>query len=146
MAHIKELLSHLIKARPDNWKTKLLIQWDSIVGHLKTNVRLEKIYENSLVLSVEDSSWMQELYYLSEVLLTTINDNLDKPRITSLRFKNKGSAEKKATAVTKSTRSSITKRDHTLTIKEKVALEKITDEDLQRALKSFLIRCNAKDM
>jgi hypothetical protein len=146
MAHIKEFLSQLVKSDQNNWKTTLLIRWDSIVGHLKTNVSLEKIYEDSLVLSVEDSSWMQELYYLSEVLLTTINNNLDKPRITSLRFRNKGITKKQEGLIVKKTKGPLVKTIHTLTMKEKTALERIADEELQKALKNFLIRCNAKDM
>jgi|SRR5271155_3766853 len=135
---IKQLLSTVFD-QPDNWKIDLLRNWDSIIGNLNTKVYLEKITDDTLVLGVTDSCWLQELYLLSHILLQVINEKLDRPRIKQLRFKKIGIRPTKKQAYTKSPPRSITKR--ALTTKEKSALSHIKDPQLQQALEDFLIRC-----
>ncbi len=135
---IKELLSTVFD-QPDNWKIDLLRNWDSIIGNLNTKVYLERITDDTLVLGVTDSCWLQELYMLSHVILQVINEKLDRPRIKQLRFKKVGIRPVKKQTCTKPTIRARTKRP--LTAKEKGALAHIKDPQLQQALEDFLIRC-----
>lgn len=129
----------LILRNQDNWKLKLLSAWPTIFGPLCDKVSLEKIHEDTLILGVQDSCWLQELYLLSAMLLKTINENLDTPRIKHLMFRTTGT--KKSISAKKSTKKIWPKRVVTLSAKENKALTCIKDEQLALALKSFLIRC-----
>lgn len=134
---LKDLLSSII--RPDNnWKTELLNKWQDIIGSLYSKVRIEKIYDDTLVLGVFHSCWMQELYLLSPLLIKTINEKLDQPHIKQLRFKHIGS--KKETKKTVPPRT-IIKKEVVLTKKEENTLTKIADPALRNAIKAFRIRC-----
>lgn len=90
---IKNVLS-LILANHANWKIHLLNNWSTILGPLSSKVYLEKIQEDTLILGVQDSCWLQELYLLSGMLIKTINQTLDQPRIKHLRFKTIGIKKK----------------------------------------------------
>lgn len=134
---IKQLI-HSVFDQPDNWKVDLLRNWDSIIGNLNTKVYLEKITEDTLVLGVTDSCWLQELYLLSNVILRVINEKLDRPRIKQLRFKKADIRPQKKTQPVKIKRDY---RTRALTPKEKQALTHIKDPQLQQTLTDFLIRC-----
>jgi len=144
---IKKLLHSFLQA-DKSWKTQLLQNWPEIIGNLKTKVRLEKIQESTLVLSVADACWLQELYLLSPILLKTINEKLDRPRIKRLRFKQ---AEKKRKTKKRKTKKTEPKKrlkrvaDKKLSATEEGALHKIEDEQLEVALKKFLFRCRQEE-
>ena len=135
---IKQFLQHYLSEK-NNWKALLLQNWSTIIGDLRDRVTLEKIYEDLLVLGVYDSSWLQELYLLSPVILQTINASLDQPRIKRLRFKQIG----RKTAINKKQKKQYQKKQVNieLTKKEEKALNTIDDQQLKKALKRFLIRC-----
>ncbi len=123
-----------------DWRVKLHMQWPSIVGELSDKVSIEKIEGDTLVLSVIDSCWLQELYFLSSLLRSTINKSLDQPRIKQIRFK-------KATVVTK--KEGRFKEGMTCPIKrirlshaEQYALDQLADKELQKVLERFCIRCH----
>ena len=87
MTHnIHNLVTKLI-GDEHSWKLQLLNNWQRINGDLHPHVRLEHVKEDTLILGVYDASWLQELYLLSNVLLKTINRNLNTPRIKKLQFK-----------------------------------------------------------
>lgn len=123
------------------WQIDLLAKWNTILGPLHTKVQLEKIDNDTLVLGVFDSCWMQELYLLSPLLLKTINESLDQPRIKQLRFKKIVSIKKQEAKQKNST--SLTKKCTSIELspQEKKALAAIEDQQLQQALRNFLIRC-----
>ena len=137
--HIKNFLSPFI-TQPNNWKVTLLANWRDIMGSLGSQVTLEKIHEDTLILGVVDSCWMQELYLLSELILRTINQKLDRPRIKQLRFKKVGI--KKASSKPQSQQSFHQKRTSIpLSVQEQQALEMVKDKELKDALLAFLIKC-----
>ena len=71
MAHyLKDLLRTFI-APEKNWKTELLHKWTDIIGSLNSKVYIEKIYDDTLILGVFHSCWMQELSLLSPLLIKT---------------------------------------------------------------------------
>ena len=52
--------------------------WIKIIGSLAPKVFIYKIYNDTIVLGVCDSSWMQELYMISHVLKQKLNALFDK--------------------------------------------------------------------
>lgn len=131
---LDELLSH-----QDNWQLQLLNQWPSIVQSIKTRVHLLKIEPEMLTIGVQDSCWLQELYLLSPLLIATINQKLDQPRIKQLRFKALGTQEEKQ----KKDKTAFVRAKRTVTLcpKEQATLASIPDEQLRMVLKNYLIRC-----
>lgn len=136
---LKSFLPTFVK--PSNsWQLQLLNNWPTIVGNLATKVTLEKIEKDTLVIGVYDACWMQELYLLSPLLIDTINQNLDQPRIKHLRFKRAVVKKKNSHSTTKEGFSALPQR--LLTARERAALEKIKDPQLRNALQQFLMRCH----
>lgn len=134
---LKDLLQTIIRPE-NNWKTELLNKWQDIIGSLYSKVRIEKIYDDTLVLGVFHSCWMQELYLLTPLLIKTINEKLDQPHIKQLRFKHIGSKKEKKKVTPVRT---IIKKEVVLTKKEENTLTKIADPALRNAIKAFRIRC-----
>lgn len=136
---LKYLLQGVFKN--EGWKLQLLSEWNSIVGNLADKMRLEKIDNNTLIIGVYQSSWMQELYLLSTVLLKTINQRLKHPYVKRLRFKHAAPQKKEAIKIPK--KNIIVKQPPiVLSEKETQALEKLKDEGLKMALHTFLSRCH----
>ena len=140
-AHIKALLFPFLQSTQTSWKLSLLQKWPEIMGSLAQHVSIEKISDDSLTLSVRNSSWLQELYLMEQTILTTINQSLDRPRFKQLRFKQKEqkprNPQKREIAIVKETLTPVQ-----FTAQEKKALSNITDSVLRSALESFLIRCH----
>ncbi|MBI2352900.1 DUF721 domain-containing protein [Candidatus Dependentiae bacterium] len=140
MKHIKTFL-HTISTSKDkkNWKMHLIQQWGSIVGTISYKVSIYKIYNNSIILGVSDSSWMHELYLLSNVLKQKINMALDQPRIESVQFRYVSHSS--LTKISQSLEKVAVVNERDLTVREKKALEKINDGELAQALERLLQKC-----
>lgn len=138
--HIKSLLSPFLKNNSADWKIGLLQRWSEIMGPMACNVTIVKVIDDTVLLGVYDSSWLQELYLLSDMIINTINQNLDQPRIKKLRFKQIKRATH-AAARPVITPDDIPQKPIELTRSEQHALEKIENDQLRSVLKSFLIRC-----
>lgn len=138
--HIKNLLKPFIQSTAD-WKIKLLNQWDSIMGNLAQHATVEKIYQDTIIIGVYESCWLQELYLLSPTILHTINQHLDQPRLKQIRFKHTTRNTKAPLAKTKA-KDWTNNKPITLNSMENSALDRIQDSSLKEALKSFLIRCH----
>lgn len=135
---IKTILNTVL-SQHNNWQLQLLDNWPSIVGHIKTKVQLLKMYEDTLVIGVQDSCWLQELYLLTPLLLQTINQKLDRPRIKKLRFKAVGVTDTKIKKKTPITRASVAPVQ--LSVQEQQMLASIKDGQLRAVLKDYLVRC-----
>jgi Dna[CI] antecedent, DciA len=135
---IQQLLS-FVTNKTENWKIQLLQQWPNIIGDLSNRVTLKSVDKDILVLGVYDSSWLQELYILSPIILKMINASLDQPYIKQLRFKQVTKKKRKKMEISNQKLKPIQSR--ALTKKEMEALSKIEDEALRAALKKFLFRC-----
>ena len=122
----------------NSWQIQLLKNWATIVGSFKTNVQLLKIYEDTLIVGVQDSCWLQELYLLSPLLIQTINSTLDTPRIKNLRFKTVGLSNKKIRR--KDNQKKFIKKEVALSPRELLTLASIKDEQLRLVLREYLIR------
>jgi len=134
---IKTILETLF-AHHNNWHLQLLQSWPSIVGNIKTDVHLLKIYEDTLVIGVMDSCWLQELYLLSPLLIQTINQKLDLPRIKKLRFKSIGITDKKIKK--ESHKKVIVEKAIQLTTRETAMLAQVKDKQLATVLHDYLLR------
>jgi hypothetical protein len=136
---IKNFITSLIAQKGD-WKIRLIQQWPTIIGELSSQVSLEKVIGETIVLGVYDSCWMQELYLLSPMLLEKINAQVGHRRIKDIRFKTiikpKEHVKK---AWTKPLRA--IPKNVSLTPQEHAVLDRIDDQELRSALKAFLIRC-----
>ena len=139
---LKDLLSTIFAH--DSWKYELLSKWKTIMGAISSKARIEKILDDTIVLAVENSCWMQELYMLSPILIKTINQNLDKPRIKQLRFKKAGIFREKKAVVKKNKQTQLP-GNIDLTIRQKKALADIEDKELRNSLEKFLIRCQGEN-
>lgn len=141
---IKNILSKIL-TNQDDWKVKLLQNWPKIIGPLSSKVILEKINNDSLVIGVYDSCWLQELYLLSPILLQKINKTLETDTFKRLRFKQveiKNNQKKVCNKNTNYKNISINSYSQKLSNREERALEIIKDQELSQALKDFLIRCH----
>ena len=145
MQNIKNILDSLIQSKKsdDAWKLTLIKNWPTIIGSLHEKVSLLKINATNVVLGVYDSSWMQELYLLSNLFLKKINTHLGQNKITSIRFQYiETSASKNKSLKTKFQKQiSSTNKNLKLKPQESKALQKIGDLQLAQALQSFLERC-----
>lgn len=143
---LSELLGQLVPSQ-EEWRIKLLNEWGTIMGDLSAHVQLERILpDGTLILSTTNACWMQELYYLSDIILQKINATLDKPYVKKLRFK-QGTTYKRAFKSSKGTQTPATKvapLTKPILQKELHALENIADPQLRDALYTFLIRCKTE--
>lgn len=137
MLPLKNILDKYLDHETD-WKLKLIKNWPEIIGALNNKVTLEKVTDDSILLGVYDSCWMQELYLLSPVLINSINKKLDQPRIKQVRFKQAG--RKKVKKLIQKKEIAPQKEVH-LSSREKDALNDVEDPALREALKAFRIRC-----
>jgi flagellar biogenesis protein FliO len=140
---VKKILENLL-SHHNNWQLQLLQNWPTIVGSIRTKVQLLKIQEDTLVIGVLDSCWLQELYLLSPLLIKTINEKLDQPRIKKLRFKTVGITDKEEKK--KAPLKRITTKNVQLSIREQETLNQIKDEQLRRVLKEYLMRCHRENV
>lgn len=132
-------LVHTVFKTDQNWKFKLHQDWPSIMGNLSSFVFLEKIEGDTVIVTVNDSCWLQELYLLSPVLLKTINEKLDNQPIKQLRFKLRGTQKTQQRVYQAPVKP--TPVPVNLSITEKQTLARIEDSELRGALEQFLIRC-----
>lgn len=142
---LKDLL-HTIIPHQTSWKAELHLNWKQIIGHLADQVQLLKVYDTALLLGVKDSSWLQEMYLLSPLLIETINKSLDKPYIIKLHFKNVGEGEyTQQNAAPHPKKEKITQpkaqAKHNLTRFEQTTLDQVEDPELREALKELLLTC-----
>lgn len=140
MQNVKNILDSLLQPsiQKEAWKINLIKNWPTIIGSLHEKVSLQKINATCVVLGVYDSSWMQELYLLSKLILKKINNSLDRPRIETLRFQ---CIEKKEQVTKQQTVTPRSEKKITLKPQEISALQKINDPKLSQALEGFLRKC-----
>jgi hypothetical protein len=142
MNHIKNIVSEIIKTTNPQitWKTSIMQNWQDIMGAIACKIFIEKITNDSIVVGVTDSCWMQELHMLSDVLKTKINNSLDKPRIKTIQFKY---SSKKITRIQKIKNTvPLPYAFRPLTQEEQQALTSIKDNELSEALSRFLQKCH----
>lgn len=136
---VKDLIPQFLNKKLD-WQQSLMQQWPAIVGSLQTRIRIEKIYDATVVIGVYESHWMQELYLISSVILDSINDCLGEPKIEAVRFVLVEERPKPAHWVYKRKEHLPLPTAAVLTDQQKKAIASIGDVELKEALVCFLGR------
>lgn len=137
-SHVALLLQNC--SQEHYWKFLLMSKWEEIVGSMASKVFIYKIHQKSLILGVNDSSWMQELHLLSGLIKDKINTILKSHKIDSIKFKYV--AQPKKNIQKKQTSIPLHKEDKVLTSQELQALDHIKDQELAQALVGFLQKCH----
>lgn len=136
--HIKQLISLCLNTT--SWQATLLKNWPTIIGQLSNQVFIEKIHNDTLILHVNDSCLMQELYFLSSVLKDTINKSLEKPYIKKITLKK--APLPKTKKISSYEGASCPVKQVKLSKAEEHALDIIQDIELRSMLKAFCMRCH----
>lgn len=141
---LKDLLNAIVPVQT-SWKTELQRNWAHVVGHLHEHVQLIKVYDTALTLGVKDSSWLQEMYLLTPLLIETINNSLDKPYINKLHFKNVGDGEQPQPLGApqpklKPAQPQLRFRQQ-VTHFQQETLDRVEDAELRESLKELLLTC-----
>jgi len=142
--HIKNLLGSFLQ-RDDNWQGFLIANWNNIVGNLKDHVSLEYIKGDTIILGVNNSSWMNELYMLSDMLKDKINAKLEKPYIQKIRFKFRDKREIKNFSYANVKKNILVVQKIKLNFRQEKALERLSlkDKELSLSLENYFYRCCA---
>jgi len=134
-------------AQQDSWHVYLLRHWNDIMGELHTQVCLERISGETLILGVHDVHWMQELFCLAQELITHINNRLGHNYVKNVRFVlsssrhnpqkiNKRAAQQRSVTIATPT----TVNEKKLTERQHKALGEITDPQLKDLLRQLMVR------
>lgn len=142
----RHLLHALTQALPPShfWKIKLLQAWPSIIGKLADKVSLYKIDETSVTLSVKHASLAHELFFLSDMLRTNINNVIGEERIISISFRTHHATPARAAAVPPVKQPTSTPIAKPLSNTEQVALAGIKNKELREALSAFYSTCRQR--
>lgn len=138
--NIQSILNVIWNKKTAPWKLKIITDWAQIVGSLHEKVRVEKVYDNTLVLGVYDTCWMQELHLLSNMLISKVNQHIQADHIKKISLKYVQHHEFKKIVIPKQR----TVSPQVLTKSEKIVLQKIKDPELKVALQDFLVRCHGE--
>lgn len=135
---LQDLIAHCLKT--DNWRLQLIKEWPTIFGSLSNKVFVETITDSTLILGVSDSCLMQELYFLSPLVLSTVQKSLGNCSIKQIRFKKAEIYARKSSQrhfqIRRPTKTIV------LTSAEQFALNRIEDQELREALRMFCVRCH----
>jgi hypothetical protein len=138
---LKDIVPQILSQ--DGWQMKLTRQWNEAVGPLNTRIRLEKIYEDTLVVGVYEQHWMQELYLLSPLLKDSINKFLGEQCIEHLRFVLVEDKQK----TPRKPKPKLLVRPKTIMLSsgQKKVLSEINDEEFRNMLIDYWGRCCAQE-
>jgi predicted nucleic acid-binding Zn ribbon protein len=95
ISHIGGILGGLLEHNPTINKRmsqcQLWDKWPQIVGKsISNHAKPLRIKNTFLIIEVENSSWIQELIFQKETLLSRIHNYISEELITDLRFELKG--------------------------------------------------------
>lgn len=135
---LKSFLDRFLQQKGD-WRLQIIAQWPTIMGQLHTKVCVERMSDETLFLTVQDSCWLTELYMLSRLIIKKVNDALGEPRIKQIRLRLKPAQHFAVYQPKQSTHQP--SFSYTVSEKEQQALSHIKDAHLQQVLENFLKRC-----
>ena len=139
---LQKLLNSCWSHKTSAWKLKIISDWPQIVGNLHEYARVEKVYDDTLILGVYDTCWMQELHLLTHMIIKKINTHLGSSQIKQIRLKY---VQKHAFRKIQLTPTQIITNTHLPSVQESDALQKIHDPELKLAITNFLTRCNREN-
>ena len=134
---LQKVLNSCWESKLSGWQLKIIIDWPIIIGNICEQARIEKVYNDTVVLGVYDTCWMQQLHLLSNMIIKKINTHLDGNYIKQIKLKyvQKHVFRK---IMPNSAKPTI---EHVPSPSETIALKKIRDLELRAAIHNFLDRC-----
>lgn len=125
-----------------DWRRRLIKEWTSMVGSLHVRMRLERVVHDTIIIGVYEVHWMQELYMVSDMIRSALNDKLGGEYIAKVRFviADARSITTKKQPVVACHQSIVEKP---LQNAQKALLKKIEDKKLQEALSQLWYRCQS---
>ena len=139
MIDFKNLVAHIISPKTPPWKMQLITDWPLIMGNLHVHARVEKVYDQAVLLGVYDTCWVQEMHLLSNIIIKKINHHLGGAYINQIRLKY---VQKHEFRNIMSINQASTTSQRAISPQEAKVLLTITDPELRNAMQAFLMRCN----
>lgn len=134
MKDLKSVLSNFNFDVKVKWHLELNKKFPEIFAQLTKHTKINKIYNDTLILEVYETSWLQELYMLSNIILKRLR--VDFPQINKIKFiRSRRKFRKKL-------ENKLIK--NIISNKEIKAVEKIKDKDLAKSLLSYYQICLSK--
>ena len=138
---LHDLVATIVGEDQDDWRKRLMKEWPTIVGNLHQRMRLERVMNETAVIGVYEIHWMQELYMISDMIVSTINQKLGGVYVHKIRFvvadKAHERKEKKRAVLAAAC------RQKSLAAPQKAALTKIQDQKLKEALSQLWSQCQS---
>ena len=140
--HILAALDTVLPTQ-QTWRLQILQQWPTIIGNLSGKVKLHKVDDHSVVLSVTHPGLAHELLMLTDLIREKINAVIGRPQIKAIHFRNfhRKSTRPKPQPISRPT--APTQRA-TLNNTEQQMLATIENEELRAALSSFYRTCKTR--
>lgn len=138
---LEKIINNCWSGKLASWQLKIISDWPLIVGNICKQARVEKIYEETVILGVYDTCWLQQLHLLSNMIIRKINLYLGDDYIKQIRLKY---VQKHHFPKIKPL-PAVQLYPHKLSIKEEKALNKILDPELKSSIQQFLNRCHREN-
>lgn len=139
--HILSALDAVLP-RKQSWRLRVLQQWPTIIGKLADKVKLHKVADSFVVLSVTHPGLAHELLMLTDLIRTKINTVIGHEAIKAVHFRTQNVAKKKAPAPLARARQP--RAPLPLNAVEQKQLGAISNEELRTALARFYSTCKQR--
>ena len=131
------------------WQHDVMMHWNVAMGRLGEHVWCERIENRVVYASVSDYHLMHELFYMRNDLIKSIKKTCPQADIVDMRFRYVSErstySSEKLQVMQPPAAPVCTEPERKLSAQEQHALNQITDPDLQKSMKNFLMRCSSKD-
>ena len=133
MKSIKDIIYNTITVKQEkNWHLDLIKNWPNIARGLEKYLTIYKIVNNTLTLEVNDSSWLQEIYLLSPIILTRIQQFCPMIKKIKVQKNNNPKYLNDDTALPK----------NKITLNEKNLVKDFKDQELANYLLNYFAICH----
>lgn len=140
--HILHTLNAVLPTK-QTWRLHVLQQWPTIIGTLSSKVKLHKITDSAVVLSVAHPGLAHELLMLSDLIREKINAVIGSPHIKSIHFRTGATKTAMPKGPTPLTPPQAQPRPN-LDQQEQKMLTVIESDELRAALSSFYRTCKQR--
>ena len=142
----QHILSHLHKILPEeaSWKMKVLREWHTILGPLSRKVLLQRIDDHAVILGVTHPSLAQELFMLTDLIRSKINEAIGHEAITTIHFRTITQYTPLKTSPVAPPKEIIPIKKLPLSPLEEKQLATITNKELRNALAEFYAACKER--
>ncbi|MBT4594386.1 DUF721 domain-containing protein [bacterium] len=146
----KNMLHQLVDPR-HRWKLVLLEHWSDICGSLSDQSRIERITDDTIVLSTTHPAWGQELSMSARSIKVRANRLLGERKILHVMVEGNSQDQRFArwgddAVVGPSIQSPVVSRCDKVNLgkEEKRALSSVKEGELRESLKAFCLKCKVR--